>query len=100
MIDCPQLLIAVPQAFPLHGVRLSATHVQVDGVPWHVWSAAHAPQLVDSQPLLRSVGTHLPLQALVPGPHVPTTHAPPWQSTVPAPASGQAAELHELSVHP
>jgi hypothetical protein len=88
--------------FPVHAVALTVgTHSQVVGEPWQASLLAHAVQRAESaQPLLASVVTHLPLQFLVPAPQLPSTHAPAWHTTVPAPTAGQAVASHDVAPQP
>jgi hypothetical protein len=99
----PQLLVAGPQALPAQAAVLLGTH-------WH-WVAPLAPTQVSleahgahlaasSHPLFASVGTHLSPHFLVPGAHVPMTHAVPWHTSVPEPAAGQAVASHVVAPHP
>jgi hypothetical protein len=87
----PQPFGTVPQFLPLHAVVCEiGTHWHVEGVPWHSSLFAQAVQREGSaQPLLESVVTHLSPHFLVPEPHDPTTQVPAWQTSVPAPGSGQ-----------
>jgi hypothetical protein len=55
-------------------------------------------RVTSAQPLLVSVGTHLPPQAFVPLGHAPSTHELPLQTTVP-PVGHPAAE-HVVAPHP
>jgi hypothetical protein len=88
--------------FPMHAVALTVgTHSQVVGEPWHASLLAHAVhRAASAQPLLASVVTHLPLQFLVPAPQLPSTHAPAWHTTVPAPTAGQAVASHDVAPQP
>jgi hypothetical protein len=71
------------------------------GDPSQASLLAHAVQRAESaQPLLTSVVTHLPLQFLVPAPQLPSTHAPAWHTTVPAPTAGQAVASHDVAPQP
>jgi len=57
-------------------------------------------RVVSEHPLLVSVVTHLSPHFLVPAPHEPMTHEPPWQTTVPDPAAGHVVPSQVVAPQP